>query len=74
MTGAERTAVALMISCGFCWAAPGTACSGSGQHLARYLRAYRRGILGQDQLTAICADVSHVSAGLIVAEVAAGPR
>jgi hypothetical protein len=73
MTGAERTAVALMISCGFCWATPGTACSGRGQHLARYLRAYRRGLLARDELTVICADVSRVSAGLVVPEVAARP-
>jgi hypothetical protein len=71
MTRAERMAVALMISCGFCWAVPGTACSGGGQHLARYLRAYRRGLLGRDELTTICADVSHMSAGLVVAEVSA---
>ena len=39
MTAAERTTLALMASCGFCWAAPGTACARQGQHLARYLRA-----------------------------------
>jgi hypothetical protein len=74
MTGAERTAAALMISCGFCWAGPRTACSGGGQHLARYLKAYRRGLLSRDELTAICADLPHVSAGLVVAEVATQPR
>jgi hypothetical protein len=74
MTGAERTAVALMISCGFCWAVPRTPCGGNGQHLARYIRAYRRGLLGRDELTAICSDLPHVNAGLVIAEVVARPR
>jgi hypothetical protein len=70
VTGAKRAAVALMVSCGFCWAVPGAVCVGDGQHLARYLRAYRRGLLSRDELTAICGDVEHVSAGLVVAEAA----
>jgi hypothetical protein len=74
MTGAERATVALLVSCGFCWAVPGTACGDDGQHLARYLRAYRRGLLARDDLTNICGDVPHVSEGLVVAEVAAQPR
>ena len=74
MTGAERTAVVLMISCGFCWAAPRTACSRGGQHLARYLRAYRRGLLGREELTAICAELPHVSAGVVVVEITTRPR
>jgi len=35
-------ALALLVPCGFCWAEPGTSCTGAGQHYARYLRAYRR--------------------------------
>jgi hypothetical protein len=71
MTGAERTALALRVSCGFCWAAPGTACTDRGQHLARYLRAYRRGLIGRSDLAAICENLPQVSAGQLVAEVVA---
>lgn len=66
MTGEERVAVALMVSCGFCWAVPGTPCGSDGQHLARYLRAYRRGLLGRDEMAAICADAPRISAGLMI--------
>ncbi len=54
MTDAERAAVVLLVWCGFCWAAPGAACTNQGQHMARYLRVYRRGLVGRDDLTAVC--------------------
>jgi len=73
VTGAEHAAVALMVSCGFCWARPGGACGQEGLHLARYLRAYRRGLISQEELAVICAPLAHVSAGQVVAHVAA-PR
>jgi hypothetical protein len=68
VTGAECTAVELMVWCGFCWAAPGTACTDEGQHLARYLRADRRGLIDRDAMTAVCRAVPQVSAGHIVAD------
>jgi hypothetical protein len=71
VTGPERAALALLVWCGFCWAAPGTACAEEGQHLARYLRAYRRGLIGKDVVTAICWALPRVSAGQVVADVAA---
>jgi hypothetical protein len=74
MTGAERAAVALMATCGFCWAKPGVACSEEGLHLARYLRAYQRGLLSRETMTVICQALPQVSAGYIVAEVTATPR
>ena len=74
MTNAERAAVALMVSCGFCWAVPGTACGPEGLHLARYVRAYRRGVLGQNDLAVICETMAHVSAGYVVTEVPALPH
>ena len=74
MTGAERAAVALMVSCGFCWATPGTACGQDGLHLARYVRAYRRGLLSQEALTVICETLPQVSAGHLVTSAAVFPR
>jgi hypothetical protein len=71
VTGAERAALALMVWCGFCWAPPGTPCGGEGQHLARYLRAYRRGLVGRDEMTAVCRSLPVVSAGQVVADVTA---
>ena len=74
MTGAERAAVALMATCGFCWARPGVACGAEGLHLARYVRAYRRGVLGQKDLAVICETMARVSAGYVVTEVPALAR
>lgn len=68
MTSAERTALALLVWCGFCWAAPGAACAEDGQHLARYLRAYRRGLIDRDAVTAICQAMPGISAGQVVAD------
>ena len=67
--------VALIVSCGFCWAAPGKPCGADGQHLARYLRCYRRGLIGRETLAVLCEPLPHVSAGQIIpctAEVLSG--
>jgi hypothetical protein len=74
MTEAERAAAALLVSCGFCWARPGAACGQDGLHLARFVRAYRRGLISQKELAAICEALPQVSAGHVVAEAPATPR
>jgi hypothetical protein len=74
VTGADRAAVALMVSCGFCWARPGSVCEVEGLHLARFVRAYRRGLISREELAAVCGPLAHVSAGQVVAEVAAVQR
>jgi hypothetical protein len=60
------SALALLASCGFCWAQPGTPCTGIGQHYARYLRIYRRGILDAAGLAAVCKAAPYITAGAIV--------
>ena len=74
MTGAERAAAALLVSCGFCWARPGAACGPDGHHLARFVRAYRRGLISQKELVEICEWLPQVSAGHLVAPAPATPR
>jgi hypothetical protein len=61
--------LALVVNCGFCWAVPGTACTDVGQHYARYLRAYRRGLLNAADLATVSAAAAHITAGTIVPEV-----
>jgi hypothetical protein len=60
--------LALLAPCGFCWAEPGTPCSESGQHYARYLRIYRRGILGAPGLATVSKAAPYITAGAIVPE------
>jgi hypothetical protein len=74
MTDADRAALALMVPCGFCWAAPSTACGHEGQHLARYLRAYRRGLISRRALTMICQALPHISDGQVIGEITALSR
>jgi hypothetical protein len=60
--------VALLVNCGFCWAVPGTPCPDTGQHYARYLRAYRRGLLDTAGLADVSAVAAYITAGTIVAD------
>jgi hypothetical protein len=68
---AEISALALRVPCGFCWAPLGTACAEEGQHLARYLGAHRRGLIGRDVVRTICLALPRISAGQVVADAAA---
>jgi hypothetical protein len=71
MTDAERAALALLVWCGFCWAAPGAGCTDQGQHLARYLRAFRRGLIGRPDIALVCRSLTVASAGQVVVDVPA---
>jgi hypothetical protein len=63
---ARITTRALLVPCGFCWAEPATHCTEAGQHYARFLRMYRRGILGAAGLAAVSKAAPHISAGAVV--------
>ena len=76
-------ALAMLAPCGFCWAEPGTPCTDVGQHYARFLRIYRRGILDAAGLAAVSKAAVYISAGTVVpdaqmprstAEIIPGPR
>lgn len=69
MTGAELTGLVLRVPCGFCRAPPGTACARQGQHLARYLRAYRRGLISRELMASAWLLVPAASAGQLVTDV-----
>jgi hypothetical protein len=60
--------LALLAPCGFCWAEPGTPCTETGQHYARYLRIYRRGILDTAGMAAASKAAPYTTAGTIVPE------
>jgi hypothetical protein len=62
----RAASLALLAPCGFCWAEPGTTCTDEGQHYARYLRIYRRGILDAAGLAAVSNAAPYISAGTIV--------
>jgi hypothetical protein len=59
---------AVMEWCGFCGAGPDTPCMPDGQHLDRYLRAWREGLISRKAITNVCAMLGPVSAGTLVSE------
>jgi hypothetical protein len=64
----SAASLALLAPCGFCWAEPGTPCTDAGQHYARYLRIYRRGILDAAGLAAVSKAAPYITAGAIIPE------
>jgi hypothetical protein len=63
---ARATTRALLVPCDFCWAAPTIPCTDAGQHYARFLCIYRRGILNAPGLVAVTKAAPYISAGAIV--------
>jgi hypothetical protein len=73
----SAASLALLAPCGFCWAEPGTPCTDAGQHYARYLRIYRRGVLDRAGLVAVSKAAPYITVGAIVPEIsnpASGPQ
>jgi hypothetical protein len=71
-TAVEAATLALLVPCGHCWAPPGVPCtvSGpSGQHLARYLRAERKGLLDRQALAAVVGGLDVIAPHVIVPDV-----
>ncbi|HUK73794.1 MAG TPA: hypothetical protein VLW50_34465 [Streptosporangiaceae bacterium] len=54
--------------CGMCWVPPGTPCvrSPEGDHLGRYVRARRKGLLSDNAMAVVLGDLGVVANWLIV--------
>ena len=55
-----------LANCPQCWQRPGLPCTGSGDHLARYQRAERRGLIGREDLAAVVAGLEVIAPHIIV--------
>jgi hypothetical protein len=58
-------------NCPQCWRRPGRSCTVSappGDHLARYQRAERRGLISREDLAAVVAGLEVIAAHLIIRE------
>jgi hypothetical protein len=52
-SGREPARHVLLATCGYCWATPGEHCTGGpGSHLARWIRAERKGLVTGAELAA----------------------
>jgi hypothetical protein len=57
---------ARLVNCPQCWRRPGPACTARGDHLARYQRAERRGLIGREDLAAVIAGLEVIAAHVII--------
>jgi hypothetical protein len=58
-----------LANCPQCWQRPGQPCTVSGppgDHLARYQRAERRGLIGREDLAAVVAGLEVIAAHVII--------
>jgi hypothetical protein len=60
---------ARLVNCPQCWQVPGRPCTfthPAGDHLARYQRAERRGLIGREDLAAVVAELEVIAAHVII--------
>ena len=58
-----------LANCPVCWQGPGKACTitgPDGDHLARWQRAERRGLIGREDLAAVVAGLEVLAAHVII--------
>ena len=71
----EICASARQVNCGECWRVPGEPCTPEGDHVARYARAMRRGLIsGPELIAALQALGPFTAATLVYGQPADGAR
>jgi len=55
-----------MVPCGQCWRVPAEPCTPDGDHLARWLRAERRGVVTRAELAAAVGGLEVIAAHAII--------
>jgi hypothetical protein len=71
MTATTVAQAARLANCSQCWQRPGRPCTVSGppgDHLARYQRAERRGLITRADLAAVVAGLEVIAAHVIIRE------
>ena len=59
-------------NCGECWQVPGTPCTPEGDHVARFGRAMRRGLISGPELIAVLQSLDAFTSATIVCDVPGG--
>ena len=65
----EVCEAARQANCGECWALPGRPCTVAGppgDHLARWMRAERRGLISREHLAAVVAGLEVIAAHVMI--------
>ena len=59
-------------NCGECWQVPGAPCTPEGDHVARFGRAMRRGLIAGPELIAVLQSLDAFTSATIVCDVPGG--
>jgi hypothetical protein len=70
----EITMDARRVNCGECWQVPGKPCTPEGDHVARFGRALRRGLITGTELLAVLGTLDAFTPSTVVCDVPDGAR
>ena len=68
----EICQAARQANCGECWQVPGKPCTREGDHVARFGRAMRRGLIAGPELIAVLQSLDAFTSATIVCDVPGG--
>ena len=68
----EICEAARRVNCGECWQVPGKPCTPEGDHVARFGRAMRRGLISGDDLIAVLQALDAFTSATILRDVPGG--
>lgn len=57
------------VNCGECWQVPGTPCTPGGDHVARFGRAMRRGLISGPDLVAVLGTLDAFTTATVICDV-----
>jgi hypothetical protein len=61
-------------NCGECWQVPGTPCTPGGDHVARFGRAMRRGLISGPDLLAVLGTLDAFTMATVICDAPDGAR
>ena len=70
----EICAAARQANCGECWQVPGTPCTPEGDHVARFGRAMRRGLISGPDLLAVLGTLDAFTMATVICDAPDGAR
>jgi hypothetical protein len=62
------------VNCGECWQVPGTPCTPEGDHVARFGRAMRRGLISGPDLLAVLGTLDAFTTATVICDAPDGAR
>jgi hypothetical protein len=63
-----------LVNCGECWQVPGTPCTPEGDHVARFGRAMRRGLISGPDLLAVLGTLDAFTTATVICDAPDGAR